>query len=143
MNTATLRAAMRVRQALEALRDGSPAIGLCEFPRGACSDASEVLARYLVEERIVTLNALRVRRGRRGGVGHAWLEVSGRILDITADQFGERWPPVWAPPDSAWHDAFTGGSSEEPDIFFQARPQYAEDMTAAYLRLRESLAFGV
>lgn len=85
--------------------------------------------------------ALRTCWGQRGGDTHAWLEVNGRILDITADQFGEGCPAVWVPPDRRWHDAFKGGAAKEPDIFFEAAPHYASDMATAYVRVRQTIAF--
>lgn len=37
---------------------------------------------------------------------HAWPEHRGVIVDITADQFGERFPPVIATRRSRWQEAW-------------------------------------
>jgi hypothetical protein len=74
------------------------------FPRGACGATCDVLATVL--ERRFRVKPYWV--GADIGEGdswssHAWLEVAGYTIDITADQFGQE--PVIVAKQSHWHDA--------------------------------------
>ena len=74
------------------------------FPRGACGATCDVLATVL--ESRFSVKPIWV--GADVGEGeswssHAWLEVEGFTVDITADQFGRE--PVIVEKCSAWHDA--------------------------------------
>lgn len=91
---------------------------------------------------LAPLSDLVLRRGQRGRNSHAWLEVRGEIVDITADQFDEGASAVFLPRERTWHDAFVDGSAEVPDIHFERRPHYAADMEAAYVVLRGALSQG-
>lgn len=68
---------------------------LKDFPDGSCGDASLVLAWYLhkngISEPITYVHSNKRR-------SHAWLEVGGWLLDITADQQSWGNPPVWILP---------------------------------------------
>lgn len=100
-------AARDVRLALEALRERPPAWWFRDFPDGCCADASAVLAAHL-SARGIGQEILDVCGERHVPeyCSHAWLEVDGQIVDITADQFGEGHAAVWLPVDRAWHDAW-------------------------------------
>lgn len=54
------------------------------FPLGSCSDASLLLARFLDD---VGYGPATYVIGWRGPCSHAWLELDGLLIDITADQF--------------------------------------------------------
>lgn len=88
------------REAIEAV-DRTGWCAFDHFPRGACGTVSEVLARLLREH--VGLDARYVA----GEVhpdsdgSHAWVEVGGVVVDITADQFGL--PAVIVTIESPWH----------------------------------------
>jgi hypothetical protein len=99
--------ATRFRRAVEArqaslrlfwMRDG--------FPTECCREASDMLGvflgdRYAVEATVV--------RGQLDGLSHAWLLIDGLIVDITADQFPDRFPnakPVIVSSESTMHAQF-------------------------------------
>jgi hypothetical protein len=99
---------------------------LRDFPSGACGDASLLLAQFLHESGFGT--ALYVR-GLRDRYSHAWLELAGVIVDITADQFaadpeavlvlGE--PPLTASgvivtTDHTWHSQFEDVHTHDASI---------------------------
>lgn len=79
------------------------------FPRGACGATCDVLATVL--ERRFGVRPLWVNtdvyEGEVWRGSHAWLEVDGVTIDITADQFGEA--PVIVTRHSPWHDTLTVG----------------------------------
>jgi hypothetical protein len=69
------------------------------FPRMACNAASYLLATYMTEEcgiegveLIANGERRHLKKGRKKRhekQSHCWLECSGFIIDITADQFGD------------------------------------------------------
>ena len=101
----------RFRRAVERYTATAVEPAMTGFPRGACGYASKLLARYLEEQGFgpATLMA-NARRGRRGEQSHAWLEVSGWFIDITADQFPDGSSALVVRPDSAFHRTFRGVS---------------------------------
>lgn len=86
-----------LRQVVEAVRARLEAAG-------ACGVTSDLLATVL-EKRFgvvpIWVNAM-LGEGI-DPMSHAWLEVEGFTIDITADQFGE--PPVVVTTASRWHQA--------------------------------------
>lgn len=73
------------------------------FPNGACGDTSDI-GRYLGE--VCGLDAVYLcatRPADSQDQSHAWIEVDGVIVDLTADQFGE--PPVIVTRSSLWASA--------------------------------------
>jgi len=70
------------------------------FPRGACGDASILLEAFLTELGYAAECVV----GEDDGRSHAWVEVAGTIVDVTADQFGEK--PVMVTAGRAWHSRF-------------------------------------
>lgn len=68
---------------------------LADFPLGACGDASLVLAWYLRQHGLTELIAYVCSNEIPS---HAWLEVEGWLVDITADQFSSGHPPIWVLP---------------------------------------------
>lgn len=76
------------------------------FPRGACGATSDVLATLL--ERRFGVAPIWVHADVGSGEtwsSHAWLEVEGFTVDITADQFGQA--AVIVATRSAWHHGLT------------------------------------
>ncbi len=80
--------------------------GFCCFPRGACDDASLLLARYLGEQGHGTFQRI---SGKAGDQTHVWLERDDWIIDITGDQFTD-WPhgKVYVGQDRSWFERFGG-----------------------------------
>lgn len=77
------------------------------FPRGACGDASLILAEHLRRHGAGDVRyASGVRWRGEDRRSHAWLRVDGYIVDITADQFEEIDDPVIVTTDPAWHATF-------------------------------------
>lgn len=103
--------AFAVREAIEAAdRTNWPAFD--HFPRGTCGTVSEVLARLLRER--FGLDARYVAGDGHPDCdgSHAWVEVDGTVIDITADQFGL--PPVIVTDDSPWHAAWDRDTGRPP-----------------------------
>jgi hypothetical protein len=78
---------------------------LQEFPRGACGDASLLLAKYL---EVNNCGHSFYVLGERHGQQHAWLQLEEFIIDITADQFDDQDAGVIVTTESAWHASFNG-----------------------------------
>jgi len=78
-------------------------ITLRNFPRGACGDATLLLAKYLEENKC---NHFEYICGKKEHQTHAWLERDGLIIDITADQFNNQNSPVIVSKDHTWHLQF-------------------------------------
>lgn len=99
--------ATRFRRAIETrqsslrlfwLRDG--------FPKGCCREASDMLGVFLHDR---FAKEATVVCGQLNDHSHAWLVIDGLIVDITADQFLDRFPnakPVIVSSDSAMHAQF-------------------------------------
>lgn len=82
----------RFRAALEeAVEDAMLSLpAFDKFPRGCCGDASDLLARYLLESGIRTSGVSGTFRsaGFESAQTHMWLiDEDGLIIDITGDQF--------------------------------------------------------
>lgn len=116
-----------VRRALEmadaeGIHDEMTALGMSDFPAGCCGDTTDILA-FLINKQFGEL-ALR-RSGvykehlnadsrLRDGNSHAWLELSGNVIDLTADQFNDRGfenPSVMITSDHSFHDLFASRDS--------------------------------
>ena len=76
-----------------------------DFPRGACRDASLLLAKYL---QVNNCGSSFFVLGERQGQDHAWLQLQEFIIDITADQFADQDAAVIVSSDSSWHSSFNG-----------------------------------
>jgi hypothetical protein len=76
------------------------------------------LRRFLVDEGFGTAVYVCGERGASPhNRSHAWLEVDGLIVDITADQFPEqKAEPVIVTIQSAWHDEFRLGEEEQEEL---------------------------
>lgn len=75
-----------------------------QFPAGTCGDISDILAEYLYKQGINDIDY--VSGSADNQQSHAWLEVSGYIIDITADQFPDCRDPVIVTDDHSWHQRF-------------------------------------
>lgn len=61
-----------------------------QFPHACCGDASDLLAQFLLENKIKSMYICGNRYfddPEEGTQSHAWLLVDGLIVDITGDQF--------------------------------------------------------
>lgn len=88
---------------------------LKDFPDGACGDASLLLAWHLREHGI-TEPITYVSSDRMPS--HAWIEVEGWLVDITADQRAWGNPPVWILPasQSPFHQKYYPVSRSNADL---------------------------
>jgi hypothetical protein len=96
------------RRAIEE-SDVSSDIGFKKFPRGACGDASLLLSEFLRRHGFQDIDYVSgwARKDSLPQGAHAWLELDGMIVDITADQFPARpAPPVLVTTDRGWHTHF-------------------------------------
>ncbi len=79
------------------------------FPRGCCGDTSVLLAEYLTQNGYTGVQLISADNGgdERELYSHAWLEVDGIVVDITADQFDDYdIPAVFVSDQSDFHDSF-------------------------------------
>jgi hypothetical protein len=102
-------AALRFRVAIQSADRKKLAIGLQNFPRGACSDSALLLGTYLTDQHLGEFSLVTGRKYPDGNLRtHGWLSGEGLIVDITADQFPEIKDPVIVVVDSPWHDEWAG-----------------------------------
>jgi len=99
------------RAAFERVDKTDLPISFSNFPRGSCSDTSEVLAALLKGSGFGRFN--HVNGTRNDGATHAWLELNSLIVDITADQFDEISTPVYIGPSNKWYESFEDSKSYE------------------------------
>jgi hypothetical protein len=95
--------ATRFREAIERCPREHLPITFADFPRGACGDATLLLANHL--ERNGHTGFVYVLGARNGG-SHAWLRRDALIVDITADQFEDQFQSVIVDTLSNWHASF-------------------------------------
>jgi hypothetical protein len=76
---------IKFRKALEKPHVKESYIGFRHFPRGSCSDSSDLLGHYLTDNGLGRFDL--VSGENANGQTHAWLENNEYIIDITADQF--------------------------------------------------------
>jgi hypothetical protein len=94
--------AVEARRVLE--QGGWSLAGLATFPRGACTSATNLLGQYLKDRGLGTWTRRSGMRTVGGGCAtHAWLELDGLVVDLTADQFADGLEPVLVSRDSDWH----------------------------------------
>lgn len=73
------------------------------FPLGCCLDTSLMLAKYFHAK---GFGISELVSGCRENKSHAWLELDGLIIDITADQFDEVSEKIIVTKESEFHDSF-------------------------------------
>lgn len=92
------------------------------FPRGCCGDATDLLGEFLLEYGIESYYVCGSRYFEdieEGPQSHAWLDVDGLIVDITGDQFSDRFSyynydkKVYVGTGDDFHDLF---EVEERDV---------------------------
>lgn len=105
--------AAHFRAAIESCDRSSLPVSFERFPRGACGDATLLLAKFLEESGFGKFNYV---LGERNGSSHAWLENGEVITDITADQFPDMPHPVFVAGESEWHSSFNGEVLHVADI---------------------------
>lgn len=80
------------------------------FPDGCCEYASVYLGRYLIRENICSKEDIRIPANNvpnSEGKTHAWLNINRTLnVDITADQFGKKHPPIIVSTNSSFHNDF-------------------------------------
>jgi len=70
-----------------------------DFPRGCCGIISELLGDYINS---LEIGEFQYVWSQRSGASHAWLEIDGLVVDITADQFTGR-PRIYVDRPDAWY----------------------------------------
>ena|SRR5215204_3097983 len=105
--------ARRFRAGLENCDQTKLPVGLRAFPSGACADASLLLSKYLQEKGEGKAEYV---SGTDGNQTHAWLELDGILIDITADQFNSSIDPVIVSTNSTWHERFEDRSRSTVSI---------------------------
>jgi hypothetical protein len=100
--------AVEFREAILAVRHELPFKKFAAFPTQTCDHSSILLGRYLRENGFVDVQY--VDKGSRGPnhETHAWLEVDGIIVDITANQFQDVSDAAIVTEDHSWHSSFYG-----------------------------------
>jgi hypothetical protein len=107
-------AAEDIRRAFENLLasslPGKFPIMFAKFPRGACGDASLILAMYLDKEfelgEFEYVSVGRLSKSDNKKSYHSWLQSGNLFVDITADQFDDAPSAVIVEFDSKWHQTF-------------------------------------
>lgn len=125
--------AKRFRAAILACDRVNLPITLRDFPKGACGDASLLLAKYLEQFGFSPLTYVwgwRTTSFERGRQSHAWLEQDGLIIDITADQFSNA-EPVLVTTDRSWHEQFEV-EQKSPADYEQYEEESRRELHAAF-----------
>lgn len=86
------------RKAIEAAIDNNEKdVFFKKFPFGQCGNTCDMLAQYLIDNGfspVYYVNRIYYSPIRNDSQEHAWLEVNGQIVDITADQFKYKEKPL-------------------------------------------------
>jgi len=90
--------AINFRKAIEkAQKNNEDGYYFKDFPFGQCGATSDMLAQYYIDNGITDVfyvNGIYYSERFEIGISHAWLQVSGKIVDITGDQFKEQPYPL-------------------------------------------------
>lgn len=90
----------RFRAAVEqVIRTSGAPMHIERFPRACCGIISELMGDYL---NTLDLGEFHYICSMKNGASHAWLEVSGLIVDITGDQFPGR-PSIYVDKQDTWY----------------------------------------
>ncbi len=100
------RLAKGVREVLESKELVDLAPFFREFPTQCCEAASQFLA-ALTAECGMNGGEIVLANRRAPYDSHAWFEVKGFVVDVTADQFPEGQGPVIVTRTSPWHGTWT------------------------------------
>jgi hypothetical protein len=127
--------ATRFRRAVEARQASLRLFWMRDrFPTECCREASDMLGVFLADRYAVEATVV---RGQLDGLSHAWLIIDGLIVDITADQFPDRFPnakPFIVSSDSEMHAQFREQGRSHPMLLGSGDPEneYAEDARHDY-----------
>jgi len=130
--TRLLKIAQAARSAMEHYVSNTEDLMFGGFPMGTCGPVSELLGRYLIEAGFA--DVMYICGEKRGHGSHAWVEVSGVVLDITGDQFGQ--PPVVVVTTSLWHDEW---EREEPRPLICSQEQWPAYPFGAWRALKDGI----
>lgn len=131
--------AASVRAALEGISAEERPIGFKLFPRGACGDASLVLAAILRDEGLGNFRYVcGLTHNDIGNESHAWLCGEGLIVDITADQFNDGMPPVFVEPESDWHNRWED-VVEQPADYREWHGHGLDDVNRVYRLVKDCI----
>jgi len=95
---------IKFRNILDDIQWENMPIGFRDFPRGTCGDISDILAEHLYAIGYADIQYI---CGRYNNATHAWLEINGTAVDVTADQFPEISRKVLIQDPQLWHHKFT------------------------------------
>lgn len=117
-------------------------IGLSQFPRGACGDATLLMGAWLADHGIVGFEYICGERGSQEDgtwTSHAFLHRDGLIVDLTADQFEDAPSAVIVAEDSSWHRTFQW-DRPSPSDFRQWSGPSIHDLHRAYGAAKTAMA---
>ncbi len=107
-----------------------------DFPVGSCGDASILLAQYLIDSGYDTPTYVSAELVTPTGLpGHAWIELNGLIIDITADGFDPKAPKVIVEANSEWHEKFEILDKHAVGISMYQQDHIVRNLLAAYHEL--------
>lgn len=80
---------------------------ICGFPGGCCDSSSRLLGAYLEDKGFSGATYIVGKKLFQGfSKCHVWINYKSWNIDITADQFGEEYPPVIVATDADRHLGF-------------------------------------
>ena len=125
--------ATRFRKMIEDTDRSKLTIEFEEFPVGSCGDTSVLLAQYLIDAGFDAPTYVSAELNVRGqSPGHAWLELDGIIIDITADGFDINAPEVIVEKNSEWHEKFNILDEHPVSISMYQQDHIVRNLLAAY-----------
>lgn len=111
--------ASKFRESILAVNPADRPSSLENFPLGSCGDSTDLLASHLEE---TGFGASDYVLGMKKGASHAWLQIEGLIVDITADQFEDGPGQVVVVPQSDWHDGWSARSERRAGLRHTSGP---------------------
>lgn len=133
----------------EGIHDEQTSLGTNDFPTGCCGDTTDLLA-YLIYRQFgeialhrsgIYMKYIKSDERLSDNNSHAWLELSGTIIDLTADQFNDRGfsnPAVMVTNDKSFHDLFSSRDSRaNPES--AAAPRLPPRLTQSFLYVQDRL----
>jgi len=143
-----------VRRALEmanaeGIHNEQTSMGNSDFPAGCCGDTTDLLA-YLIYRQFgeialhrsgIYMEYIKSDKRLNDNNSHAWLELSGTIIDLTADQFNDRGfsnPAVMVTKDQSFHDLFSSRDSRDNPESAPA-PSLPTQLTKSYEYVQDKL----
>ena len=126
---------IKFREILDQMNWSSMPIQFQNFPSGTCGDISDILAEYLYS---LGIKPIQYVCGMRGDASHAWLEIDGLAVDITADQFEEISDKVLIQPPNIWHSKYEIESTRKAGYSHFTGPAVA-DLIRVHGEIMEAL----